>query len=71
MNPNEPMFKTPERCCVCDDETERAGQGDDSLYGLDGCGPYCPMCYGLHVCDGCGEDFDKPADSCEECLENE
>ena len=34
-----------ETCTICDDETGRAGAGDDSLYLDDGTGPYCERCF--------------------------
>ena len=34
-----------ERCCICDSPTEKAGIGEDSLYGEEGDGPYCDECY--------------------------
>ena len=34
-----------ERCCICDSPTEKAGIGEDSLYGEEGDGPYCEECY--------------------------
>jgi len=34
-----------ETCTICDDETGRAGAGDDSLYLEDGTGPYCERCF--------------------------
>ena len=33
-----------ERCCACDADTGRAGEGEDSLY-TDGDGPFCDDCY--------------------------
>ncbi len=34
-----------ERCCSCDEETDRAGIHDDSLYPENGKGPFCEACY--------------------------
>lgn len=38
-----------ELCFICDEPTERAGKGEDSLY-CDECdkGPYCPDCFRMH-----------------------
>ena len=35
-----------ERCTDCDEPTERAGKGDDSLYTNEGVGPFCEQCFG-------------------------
>ena len=34
-----------ERCCICDQETGRAGRLDDSLYLDNGEGPFCEECW--------------------------
>lgn len=34
-----------ETCWICDENTGRAGKGDDSLYDVDDGGPYCPECW--------------------------
>ncbi len=34
-----------ERCCACDEPTDKAGQGEDSLYTDSGIGPFCGSCY--------------------------
>jgi len=40
-----------ELCSICDDETERAGRMDDSLYidvpNYDEVGPLCEACYNV------------------------
>ena len=35
---------TIERCCICDEPTEKAGANDDSIY-IDTFGPLCEGCY--------------------------
>ena len=40
-----------EYCCMCEEETGKAGKGDDSLYLDDGDGPFCDTCYTLLI--GC------------------
>lgn len=34
-----------EYCCLCDQQTGKAGAGDGSLYREDGEGPYCDQCW--------------------------
>ena len=36
---------TLEYCCICDNPTGRAGEGEDSLFTDDGDGPYCWECW--------------------------
>ena len=38
-----------EKCCVCGENTDKAGIGDDSLY-CDTCdaGPFCEQCWDEH-----------------------
>lgn len=47
---------TLERCVECDEETGRAGPGDDSLYGDDGSGPFCEECHDEKWRQDIGED---------------
>jgi hypothetical protein len=48
-----------EYCCECDQETNNAGRGEDSIYiGYPDkeVGPLCDKCRGKHwVCEKCGE----------------
>lgn len=36
-----------EYCCLCGELTGRTGEGNDSLYLIDGSGPYCQDCYDM------------------------
>jgi len=47
--------QTLERCCVCDEPTGHAGQGEDSLYCYCGAGPFCHGCWDGHWCRDRGE----------------
>lgn len=38
-----------EICCSCDEQTGRAGKGDDSIYLEDGTGPYCTTCEKINL----------------------
>jgi len=50
-----------EHCCVCDDPTGKAGQGDDSLF-CESCedGPFCSECWNRHQCAGHSPIIDDP-----------
>lgn len=39
---------TCEHCWICDEETGRAGRGEDSIYDRDDEGPYCWDCCKAH-----------------------
>ena len=46
-----------ELCCECNSPTGRAGRGEDSIYYLDGLGPFCEDCHdrlGADVIDNLG-----------------
>jgi hypothetical protein len=44
-----------ERCCLCDDPTERAGAGEDSIYLCNGmAGPLCKPCYDIIIAEARG-----------------
>lgn len=51
----ETTMRDIERCCECDEPTERAGRADDSIYGECGFGPFCSACWTEHlaVCTVC------------------
>lgn len=38
---------TREHCFICDEETGKAGRGEDSIYDDDN-GPYCEECFAEH-----------------------
>lgn len=39
---------TREHCWICEEETGRAGRGEDSIFDRDDEGPYCWDCYKAH-----------------------
>lgn len=45
---------TREHCFICEQETGRAGRGEDSIYDGDDMGPYCVECRETH-----GERFEE------------
>lgn len=60
-------MRDAEKCFVCDDETGRAGKGEDSLYDENDLGPYCPRCWG-HV-PGKVEDLQEELRKARETIE--
>lgn len=40
---------TREHCFLCDQETGRAGRGEDSMFDDNDDGPYCEECRELHA----------------------
>jgi len=40
---------TREHCYLCEQETGRAGRGEDSIYDRDDEGPYCEECREAHA----------------------
>lgn len=44
------MSEELEYCLVCDEQTGKAGKGDDSLYHFE-IGPFCEHCYDLYCAE--------------------
>jgi hypothetical protein len=54
--------KSYELCCHCGSRTGRAGKAEDSLYSINGEGPFCEGCFAEFTCSSCegsGEVFVK------------
>jgi hypothetical protein len=54
------MTRPYELCCSCNARTGRAGKGEDSLYSVNGEGPFCEDCFNdltCRNCEGTGEVF--------------